>query len=35
MFPLGTLTTTDGLAVEVIDTGLQNTDAGPDFSTQR
>lgn len=31
MFPLKPLVTTDGLAVEVIDTGLQNTDAGPDF----
>ena len=31
MFPLKQLKTTDGLAVEVIDTGLQNTDAGPDF----
>ena len=31
MFPLKPLETTDGLAVEVIDTGLQNSDAGPDF----
>lgn len=31
MFPLKSLKTTDGQAVEVIDTGLQNTDAGPDF----
>lgn len=31
MFPLKPLTTTDGEAVEVIDTGLQNSDAGPDF----
>lgn len=31
MFPLKPLTTADGEAVEVIDTGLQNHDAGPDF----
>ena len=31
MFPLKPLETTDGLPVEVIDTGLQNADAGPDF----
>lgn len=31
MFPLKPLTTTDGQAVEVIDTGLYNTNAGPDF----
>lgn len=31
MFPLKPLVTTDGLAVEVIDTGLPNSDAGPDF----
>ena len=31
MFPLKPLVTTDGLAVEVIDAGLQNRDAGPDF----
>ena len=31
MFPLKPLETTDGLAVEVIDTGLQTSDAGPDF----
>ena len=31
MFPLKPLTTTDGEAVEVIDTGQPNSDAGPDF----
>jgi len=31
MFPLGDLFTTDGDEVEVVDPGLQNTDAGPDF----
>lgn len=31
LFPLTELTTTDGMAVEVIDTGLHNSDAGPDF----
>ncbi len=31
MFPLGNLATTTGEAVEVIDTGLHNSDAGPDF----
>lgn len=31
MFPLKPLVTTDGQAVEVIDAGLQNADAGPDF----
>lgn len=31
MFPLRQLITTDGLSVEVIDTGLQNSNAGPDF----
>lgn len=31
MFPLKRLFTTDGEEVEVIDPGLQNTDAGPDF----
>lgn len=31
LFPLGQLSTTDGLPVEVIDTGLQNSDSGPDF----
>ena len=31
LFPLEELTTTDGQPVEVIDPGLRNTDAGPDF----
>jgi len=31
MFPLKPLLTTDGQAVEVIDPGLSNNDAGPDF----
>lgn len=31
LFPLKPLTTADGQTLEVIDTGLQNTDAGPDF----
>lgn len=31
LFPLTGLTTTDGEPIEVIDTGLHNTDAGPDF----
>lgn len=31
LFPLKTLLTTQGEAVEVIDPGLPNTDAGPDF----
>ena len=31
MFPLHELTTTDGRTVEVIDVGLQNRNAGPDF----
>ena len=31
LFPLKPLTTTDGLAVEVIDPGLNNPNAGPDF----
>lgn len=31
LFPLKELRTTDGLPVEVIDTGLHNEDAGPDF----
>ena len=31
LFPLGVLTTTDGQLVEVIDTGLHNRNAGPDF----
>lgn len=31
LFPLEQLKTTDGLDVEVIDAGLQNHDAGPDF----
>ena len=31
MFPLKPLTTTDGQPVEVIDSGLHNHDAGPDF----
>ena len=31
MYPLGELTTTDGRTVEVIDPGLHNHNAGPDF----
>lgn len=31
LFPLEELVTTDGQPVEVIDPGLRNTDAGPDF----
>ena len=31
IFPLRRLETTDGLSVEVIDPGLHNGDAGPDF----
>lgn len=31
LFPLKPLTTTDGLSVEVIDPGLSNPNAGPDF----
>ncbi len=31
MLPLRQLATTDGREVEVIDTGLLNADAGPDF----
>lgn len=31
IFPLNTLQTTSGLPVEIIDTGLQNSHAGPDF----
>ena len=31
LFPLKPLTTTDGLSVEVIDPGLNNPNAGPDF----
>lgn len=32
MFPLGPLTTTDGQTLEIIDPGLHNYGAGPDFS---
>ena len=35
MFPLGTLKTTDGRVVEVINPGRHNTDAGPDFLDAR
>ena len=31
LFPLGGLRATDGRPVEVIDSGLHNHDAGPDF----
>ena len=31
LFPLKILQTTKGLLVEIIDSGLQNPDAGPDF----
>lgn len=31
LWPLHPLATTDGRSIEIIDTGLHNTDAGPDF----
>lgn len=31
IFPLKTLETTDGTSLEIIDAGIKNTDAGPDF----
>ena len=31
MTPLGELTTTDGRLIEIIDPGLHNRNAGPDF----
>ena len=31
LFPLKELTTTDGQTVEVVDTGLHNSNSGPDF----
>ena len=31
LFPLHELRTTDGRSVEVVDTGLHNRNAGPDF----
>ena len=31
LFPLRELRTSEGVTVEVIDPGLQNRDAGPDF----
>lgn len=31
MTPLGELTTTDGRPIEIIDPGLHNRNAGPDF----
>ena len=31
IFPLNELTTTTGQRLEIIDTGLANRDAGPDF----
>lgn len=31
LFPLAPLTTTEGLSVEVVDPGLHNSNAGPDF----
>ena len=31
IYPLGVLYTSDGRPVEIIDAGLQNTNAGPDF----
>ena len=35
LFPLRALQTTEGLPVEVIDTGLRNSGSGPDFFNAR
>jgi len=35
LFPPSSLRTTDGQKVEVIDPGMHNNDAGPDFLTQK
>ena len=34
LFPLAQLATTDGQSVEVIDVGLPNSNAGPDFQSE-